>query len=179
MFHRILRFLIRELRGRTAAARFAGMQMGRDCRILTEYVGSEPWLIRCGDRVTIAANTIILTHDGATWLMRDQRGRRYRYARVEIGSDVFIGVQCIIMPGVRIGSRVIVAAGSVVTKSVPDGAIVAGVPAKIIGRYDDYQKRALAEFVAEADLPRGGDLRQRISKVDVDKWQPELPWPTP
>lgn len=49
-----------------------------------------------------------------------------------IGDDVWIGTNVIIMPGVNIGSHCIIGAGSVVTKDVPDYAIVGGVPAKII-----------------------------------------------
>jgi maltose O-acetyltransferase len=51
---------------------------------------------------------------------------------VEIGNDVWIGTRVIILPGVKIGDGVIVAAGAVVTKSVPDYAVVGGVPAKVI-----------------------------------------------
>lgn len=51
---------------------------------------------------------------------------------IVIGDDVWIGYRCIIMPGITIGSHVIVGAGAVVTKNVPDNAVVGGVPAKII-----------------------------------------------
>ena len=50
----------------------------------------------------------------------------------KIGNDVWIGRRVMIMPGVTIGNGVIIAAGAVVTKDVPDYAIVGGVPAKII-----------------------------------------------
>lgn len=52
---------------------------------------------------------------------------------VEIGDYVFIGPRAIILPGVKIGKGAVVAAGAVVTKDVPEFAIVGGVPAKIIG----------------------------------------------
>ena len=52
---------------------------------------------------------------------------------VEIGDFVFIGPKAIILPGVKIGKGVIVAAGAVVTKDVADFAIVGGVPAQVIG----------------------------------------------
>ena len=49
-----------------------------------------------------------------------------------IGDDVWIGTRAIILPGVTIGNGVIIGAGAVVTKDVPDYAIVGGVPARVI-----------------------------------------------
>ena len=51
---------------------------------------------------------------------------------VVIGDDVWIGANAVILPGVTIGRHVVVAAGAVVTKDVPDNCIVGGVPAKMI-----------------------------------------------
>ncbi|PHI20775.1 hypothetical protein CEQ90_06650 [Lewinellaceae bacterium SD302] len=151
--------------GRVAYARHLGVKIGEDCRIYIDTWGSEPFLISIGDRATITAGVKLLTHNGSTWLIRDEAGgRRYDYRPVSIGNDVFIGTQAIIMPGVVIGDEVIVAAGAVVTKSVPSGSIVGGNPAKIIGSYADYKKRALAEFPRETDRPAGFDYREQISK---------------
>lgn len=52
--------------------------------------------------------------------------------RVVIGNDVWLSANVVVMPGVRIGNHAIVAAGAVVTKDVPDFAIVGGVPAKVL-----------------------------------------------
>ena len=49
---------------------------------------------------------------------------------VHIGNDVWIGGNVTILPGVTIGNNVVVAAGAVVTKDVPDNTLVGGVPAK-------------------------------------------------
>lgn len=49
-----------------------------------------------------------------------------------IDNDVWIGTRAIIMPGVHIGTGAIIGAGAVVTKDVPDYAVIAGVPARII-----------------------------------------------
>lgn len=51
---------------------------------------------------------------------------------IVIGDDVWIGANSVILPGVTLGSHVIVAAGAVVTKDIPDNCVVAGVPAKVI-----------------------------------------------
>ncbi|MEK9713668.1 MAG: DapH/DapD/GlmU-related protein [Thalassolituus sp.] len=70
----------------------------------------------------IAFGATILTHD----LVRALKTDTY------IGESCFIGARSIVMPGVRVGNRCIVAAGSVVTRDVPDNCIVAGNPAKVV-----------------------------------------------
>lgn len=49
-----------------------------------------------------------------------------------IGNDVWIGMRSVIMPDVNIGNGAVVGAGAVVTKDVPDNAIVGGIPARVI-----------------------------------------------
>jgi maltose O-acetyltransferase len=59
--------------------------------------------------------------------------RRQEYGKpVEIGSDVWVGGGAIILPGVRIGSRAVIGAGSVVTRDVPEGVFAAGNPCRVI-----------------------------------------------
>lgn len=154
-----------QTKGGSAYARSLGVKVGEGCRIYTNKFGSEPFLIQIGNRVTITSGVVLLTHDGSTWLMRDDKGRRYLYRRIVIGNDVFIGINSIIMPGVIIEDRVIVGAGSVVTKSVPSGSIVAGNPAKIIGNYDHYQNRALEEFVSDREMDENLKFKERIMKL--------------
>ena len=62
-----------------------------------------------------------------------QRGQGIEIAKpVTLGEDVWIGGQAVVMPGVTVGDRAIVAAGAVVTRDVPAGGKVAGVPARAI-----------------------------------------------
>ena len=59
--------------------------------------------------------------------------RREEYGKpVEIGSDVWVGGGAIILPGVRIGSRAVIGAGSVVTRDVPEDVFAAGNPCRVI-----------------------------------------------
>ncbi len=51
---------------------------------------------------------------------------------IEIGSDVWVGGGAIILPGVTIGSRTVIGAGSVVTRNIPDGVFAAGNPCRVI-----------------------------------------------
>lgn len=65
-----------------------------------------------------------------------------KYGCIEVMDNVFIGCNSTILYGVRIGPNAIVAAGSLVTKDVPPGSIVGGVPARVIGKFEDlYDKR--------------------------------------
>jgi maltose O-acetyltransferase len=59
--------------------------------------------------------------------------RREEYGKpIDIGSDVWVGGGAIILPGVRIGARAVIGAGSVVTRDVPDGVFAAGNPCRVI-----------------------------------------------
>lgn len=159
-------------RGGAAAARWMGVQVGEDSRILSHLFGSEPWLVSIGDRVTLSSGVRILTHDGVGWLFRNSDGRRYRYARVSIGDDVFVGIGSIIMPGVRIGDRCVVGAGSVVTRSVPSGTVVAGNPARYVTTYDSLRLRT-SEWATERELA-GSEYKEGILGIVDKEYVPEI-----
>ena len=92
--------------------------------------------VRIGDNVMIGPNTLITTVGHPLSPM----GRRKHLGiakPVVIGNDVWIGGNVTILPGVKIGNNVVVGAGAVVTKDVPDNTVVAGVPAKVIKEIED------------------------------------------
>lgn len=158
-------FFLRLTKSGVGYAQSKGVTVGSDCRIYTRNFGSEPWMISIGNKVTVTSGVVLLTHDGSTWLMNDQKGRRYLYKRIEIGNNIFIGINSIIMPGVKIEDNVIIAAGSVVTKSIPAGKIVAGNPAKIIGDYNLYREKVLEEYISDNDIDYTLNYKERIEKV--------------
>jgi acetyltransferase-like isoleucine patch superfamily enzyme len=61
-------------------------------------------------------------------------------APVDIANNVWIGTGALVLPGVTVGSGAVVGAGSVVTKDVPDRTVVAGNPARVIGKNADWAK---------------------------------------
>ena len=86
-----------------------------------------------GHHVNLAQGITVtaLNHNFADTNRRiDEQGISTR--PVVIGDDVWIGANAVILPGVTIGRHVVVAAGAVVTKDVPDYCVVAGVPAKVV-----------------------------------------------
>jgi hypothetical protein len=166
---------IRATRGGGAAARYLGVRVGEGSRVLTRRFGSEPWLISIGQRVTVSSEVQFLTHDGIGWLYEDEQGRRYRYAPITVGDDVFIGYGSIILPGVQIGSRAVVGAGSVVTRDVPDGAVVGGNPARPLTTYDELMSRVNA-WPNHAEV---GHLGYRARVAAVIRAFGDGEWPTP
>ncbi|MFH6840061.1 acyltransferase [Providencia sp. 2024EL-00732] len=144
--HSLLSFIIRKIKikylGRIKYARGLGVSVGDNCRIYIDNWGTEPHLIEIGNNVTITSETVILTHDGSTCLIKDINGQRYfNFAKVKIGNNVFIGYRSIILPGVTIGDNVIIAAGSVVTKPIPNDCVYAGNPAKYIKSFQEYTNK--------------------------------------
>ena len=75
---------------------------------------------------------------------KDTKGENYKLEKINIGNDVWLGRNVIITNSSNIGNGVIAGAGTVITKDVPDYAVVAGVPARIIRyRYTEEQIEAL------------------------------------
>ena len=93
-----------------------------------------PPMVKIGDNVMMGPDCHIFTafHEySRTDIPMIQQGYSERKP-VVIGNDVWIGIRTIIMPGVHIGNGCIIGAGAVVTKDVPDYAVVGGVPAKVL-----------------------------------------------
>ena len=68
-----------------------------------------------------------------------------RQGTIDIGDNVFVGANSTILYDVTIGDNVIIGAGSLVNKDIPGGAVAAGVPAKVIGRFDDYRMKMIKD----------------------------------
>ena len=123
-----------------------GVTIGDDCTI---YVPSKtlidiqyPWMIKIGNHVRITEGVKILTHDYSWSVLKladNSRGRVLGASGyVEIGSNVFIGMNAIITRNVFIGDNVIIGVGSVVTKNCESNGVYVGNPARRIMSIDDF-----------------------------------------
>lgn len=142
-------------RSRTALLRSAGMRIGPSSLVqgplLVTGRGENPCLevsigtyslisgalhcdvgapIRIGDRVRIGHNVSLMTVDHQVG-SGEMRSGVTKYGPIEIGDGAWLASHVMVLPGVRIGAGAIVAAGSVVTRDVPDNTLVAGVPARV------------------------------------------------
>lgn len=168
--------VIAAIKGNSFALRSLGVKVGEGSRIYTRSFSGEPWLVSIGDRVTVAPGVDFITHDASSCLLQDEKGRRYRYARITVGNDVFIGANTTILPGVRIGNRVVVAAGSVVNRSIPDNCVVGGVPARFLRTFDEFERHGLATFRSEMDK-RGNTFREQVDSIVDETIAPEISVP--
>ncbi len=123
--------------------------IGENCTIQKRKVPLYANLIRIGNNVHIASNVSFLTHDVSYHVLnnipeiRKRGGVQERIGCIEIGDNVFIGSGTHILYDTKIGSNVIIGTGSIVTHDIPDNSVAAGVPARIIGTFDDYAEKCL------------------------------------
>lgn len=142
LIHKIERLLYGSFR----IAKKEGLQAGNGVSVMGDCeFGSEPYLITLEDYVRLSFGVSFVTHDGGTWAFRDipKYEKVIKYGKIRVGEHSFIGCNSTIMPGVTIGKRCVIAAGSVVTKDVPDEMVVAGVPAKVVMTTMEYAEKCL------------------------------------
>lgn len=135
-----------------------GVRIGEGCRIYTSNFGTEPWLIRIGNRVCVSNDVTFVNH-GLVWPFEDKHESLTRFGKIAIGDNCQIGIRATILPGVTIGENSIVGACSVVTKDVPPGVVVAGNPARTICTLDEYEKKCLEEHI---DIPKDAAAARRV-----------------
>lgn len=113
-----------------------GMKIGEKCTICCNILPSEPYLVTLGDNVTISSPVQLLTHDNS--IIKLTAGEKTdTFGRIKIGNNCFIGAGTIILPGVTLEENIVVAAGSVVTKSfLEKNIIIGGNPARKITTWD-------------------------------------------
>ena len=114
--------------------------------------GTEPWIISIGNNVHITDGVKFITHDGGTLLFRKYVPDLEITKPIVLGNDIYLGNNVIILPGVHIGDKVVIGAGAVVTKDIPDNSVAVGVPAKVIKTADEYFEKLQRESLHLGNL---------------------------
>lgn len=134
MVYKVIKIILKNtiwLRKPIKYAKWLGVKIGDDSLIISHpNWGSEPYLIQIGTHTEISFGVTFLTHDGSTWVFRNNPkyiGKNImKFGKIVIGNNCFIGCKSIIMPNVIIGDNCIIAAGSVVTKPIPSNQVWGG-----------------------------------------------------
>jgi acetyltransferase-like isoleucine patch superfamily enzyme len=126
--------------------------------------------IRLGSNVRFAT-CAVFCHDGSVNMINRAYGLNLdKYGKIDIRDNVFIGYQSVILPGVTIGPNAIVSAGSVVRSDIAEGDIVAGIPAKPVGRVEASVEALKAK---NQRYPWRHLIEQRQAEFDAEL-EPEL-----
>jgi len=116
--------------------RLSGVTVGKD-----SFVGMHAYMEDVNSQNVVIEDNVTCSF-GVTFVGHGiKRGKKEDEKYIILRSGCYVGAGSIILPGVEIGSRAVVGAGSVVTKDVPPGAVVAGCPARLLYHRDDMKNR--------------------------------------
>lgn len=140
--------------------------LGERTCILLDTVITDPEYVSVGSNVILSTCTLVSHDASAAVLSRAYELPLDAVGPIVIEDDVFVGYGAIVLPGVCIGSRSVVAAGAVVNRDVPSGSVVGGVPAKVIGSTDQLVQKLRERTV---ELPWADLIESRGAE-----WDPSL-----
>lgn len=125
--------------------------LGLDMTGMPRYISTDVYFdsydyrrIHIGDKVTVSREVMFLTHDFSinnAFMATSEisgGGLKILLKDIYVGDNSFIGARTSLLPGTTIGKDCVIGAGSVVKGKIPDGSVVIGNPARIIGKTSDY-----------------------------------------
>lgn len=132
-------------------------------------IPQDPQFICFHNNVVVATDVMFVNHDIIHEMLNGKsKSDRYKkyFECIEIKDNVFIGAKSLIMPGVTLGPDVVVAAGSVVTKSFGGGVVIGGNPARVIGTLDRLESKRLQY----ADGKDGQLTKEMEAAIAWERW---------
>ena len=115
---------------------------GENCFISKAANVPDPYLLSIGDNVWLTSGCQLLCHDASVIMINIMRtGHFDRVGPIVMGNNSFLGNNVIVLSDTRIGSNVIIGAGSVVTRDIPDNSVHAGNPARFVCPFDEYVEK--------------------------------------
>lgn len=170
----ILKEFVYRLRGEYTTEKLIkmGMKVGENFKRLNGVIldPAHCWLITIGDNVTMAPRVHILAHDASTKGFLNYT----KIGRVNIGNNVFIGAESVVLPNVTIGDNVVIGANSTVTKDIPSNSVYAGNPAKFICTIDEYIEKNKRKMEESPVYGEEYTLRQNVDNSKKQKMYEEL-----
>lgn len=148
-----------------AYARYLGVKIGNNCLIATRFWSSEPYLIEIGSNCQITSGVRFHTHGGGN-PVRNLCPDFDVFGKIKVEDWAYIGAGSQVMPGVTIGEGALVAAGSIVTKSVPPRTVVGGNPARVICSVEEYLAKNISYNLGTKGLSFEDKRRLLLSLPD-------------
>jgi len=156
-FFKLFQALVRKLQNTMELAKYdnltiaeyfrkQGAHIGERCYIVPRSLCTEPYLLKIGNHVLIAQGVVFHTHDGGTWVFREEMAELRVFGPIVVEDNSIIGANSQILPNVTIGRNSIVGTGSVVITDVPPDSLVMGVPARKMGSVDKYREKCIERW---------------------------------
>ena len=116
--------------------KFSNLTVGDQCHIGRDVFLDLSDRIEIGDQVTISMRSSLLTHIDVGRSPLKEIGFPEMSSPIRIGNGVYIGAGATLLHGVEIGENAVIAAGALVKENVPAGAVVVGVPGRVVKMVD-------------------------------------------
>lgn len=142
-------------------------EIGSGCTIMERKVPLYPNLISIGNNVHLASKVFLIPHD-AIHLCMDGMGvvTNEKIGCIKIGDNVFIGSNTTVLYDVKIGDNVVIGAGSLVNRDIPANSVAVGVPARVIGTFENLKKERQEKKIYPDELTPIG---HKITK-ELEDW---------
>ena len=133
--------------------------MGDNCMTMFRKIPLYPKLISFGNNVWIASNVTFVTHDVIHNVINNMAENsnskpiQENIGCIDINDNVFVGANTTILPNVTIGSNTVIAALSLVNKSLPGNGVYGGIPAKYICSFEEFTEKR--KNSPQAEIQRG------------------------